>query len=364
MAIPIFHIRRFHAGCLFVLLALGFIPAAGESFGPSLPVEDIPGQTREVAAETGATSETVGEEENVQNPRDPVGDDYGSKADDFHKIVSERLTASANWLDSFFRDERTEIEDNETSLRVRLSSFLEDGKGLDADAKLRLRLVLPELEDRFHLMITGERDEEDDFSDAPVVIKKGEFDPEADRNVTLSLRYFIKKARNRNLSFKVGARLNGFPAVFYAGPRFRISKKFKPWVVRFTQEVKYFTDDGWETTSRFDFEKPLSDALFFRTRTEGSWYENEVGYYYDVNFILYQVIDKDRALEYAWNNYFETRPSDRLDQIHLHVTYRQRFWRPWLFFEIEPQLAFRKDQEFVPTPGITFAVEAFFGEKK
>jgi hypothetical protein len=318
----------------------------------------------EIAASLPAGKEPDTEGEAGKSSGESTKGAYEKRADDFHKIVSARLTASANWLDSFFRDERAEIEDNDTSLRVRLSSFLEDGEGLDVDTKLRLRLVLPELEDRFHIMITGARGDDRELSDDPAISKRGELDPEADRNVTLSLRYFVKQARSRNLSFKVGARLNGFPAAFYAGPRFRVSKKFNSWVASFTQEVKYFTDDGWETDTDLDFEKPLSESLFFRIRTEGSWYENEVGYYYDLNFILYQVIDENRALEYAWNNYFETRPSGRLDQIQLHVTYRKRFWRPWLFFEIEPQLAFRKEHEFVPTPGITFAVEALFGKKK
>jgi hypothetical protein len=354
---------------MFSLLLLVMTLLVGTARGESSEALSLPADGREAATVKSApilpesTDSDAGTEPGEMSGESPL-EGYGEKADDFHKIVSQRLTASANWLDSFFRDERTEIEDNDTSLRVRFSSFLEDGEGLKADAKLRLRLVLPELEERFHIMITGVRDEEDEFNEDPVIIKKGELDPEADRNVTLSLRYFIKKARNRNLSFKVGARLNGFPAAFYAGPRFRLSKKLKTWVVQFTQEVKYFTDDGWETTTRFDFEKPLSERLFFRIRTEGSWYENEVGYYYDLNFILYQVLDEDRALEYAWNNYFETRPSGRLDQIQLHVTYRQRFWRPWLFFEIEPQLAFRNEHEFVPAPGITFAVEALFGKRR
>ena len=291
---------------------------------------------------------------------EPAWEFYVHKADDFHRIVSKRLVSTANWLDSFFQDERSEIEENTSTLRLRLSSFMEDGKGVKGDAQLRLRLVLPELEDKFYILITGEQEDTDDLEN-DTFKKTAEIDDTRDRNVNLSLRYFIKKARDMNLSLKVGARVNGFSPVAYGGPRFRISRHAGPWLIRFTQEVKWFSGEGWESDSRFDFEKFLAESLFFRARTEGYWYEEEYGYFYEVNFSIYQVLDEDRAMRYAWNNYFETRPSHRLDQILLGITYRQRFWRKWLYFELSPQLAFREEDGRHPSPGITVAVEAFFG---
>jgi len=271
--------------------------------------------------------------------------------------------SSANWLDSFFRDERSEIEGTKTTLRVRLSNFWEEGDGVKTDVRARLRLVLPALKNKLHIMVSGEQDEDRDFKNEPQH-KRSEIDEDAERNVNLSLRYFTKMAKNRNVSFKVGARLNSFSPVVYAGPRFRASKQLDAWLIRFTQEVQLFTDDGWETSTDFDFERSLTEQLFFRASTEGNWYEEDVGYYYDINFTLYQIVDENRALEYAWNNYFRTRPCHQLSQTLLWVKYRQRFWRKWLFFELKPQIAFREEDDYEPTPGITFTLEALFGDKK
>lgn len=362
--------KRTHQKRLSYLLFLLLLPAIvylsiprAALADPTASPEEHPGTAGQSAPEAceqfGTSLELGGEKKAVE----PAWEFYVHKADDFHRMVSERLVLTANWLDSFFRDERSEIEENTSSLRLRLSSFMEEGQGMQGDAQLRLRLVLPELEDKFYILITGEQEDDDDLNN-DTFKKTAEIDETDDRNVNLSLRYFIKKARDMNLSLKIGARVNGFSPVAYGGPRFRISRHAGPWLIRFTQEVKFFSGDGWETDTRFDFEKFLAENLFFRARTDGYWYEEEYGYFYEVDFSIYQVLDKDRAMRYAWNNYFETRPSHHLDQILLGITYRQRFWRKWLFFEISPQLAFREDDDHHPSPGVTVAVEAFFGGRK
>ena len=295
----------------------------------------------------------------------PDRKEYGRMADDFQEIISKKLRSSANWLDSFFRDERAEIEENETTLKLRFSSFIEEGEGMDFNTRARLRLVLPELEDKFHIEIVGEGDPDRDTGKQyeSLTERQGEIDNESDKNLNLALRYFIKTAREKNFSFNVGARLNDLTPVIYGGPRYSASKDFDPWLLRFTQEVKWFTDEGWESKTRLDYERSLGEDLFFRTSTAGYWYQGEDGYFYNINLYLYQILDEDRALEYSWNNFFQTRPIHELSEILLHIEYRRRFWRRWLFFEVRPQIAFREEDDYSPTVGITFALEAVFGKR-
>ena len=295
----------------------------------------------------------------------PDKKEYGKIADDFQELISEKLRVSADWLDSFFREERAEIEENQTTLKLRFSSFFEEGEGVDFNTRVRMRLVLPELEDKLHIEIIGERDPDTDTAKKynKRIEQSGEIDEESDKNLNLALRYFIKTARENNLSFKLGARLNDLTPVVYGGPRYSASKNFDPWLLRFTQDVKWITDEGWESKTRLDFERSLTEDLFFRTSTAGYWYQDEDGYFYNVNLSLYQILDVDRALEYSWNNFFETQPNHTLCEVLLHIEYRMRFWRKWLFFEIRPQIAFREEDDFKPTAGITFALEAVFGKK-
>ena len=304
--------------------------------------------------------------DNISRQSDkPEKKEYGKIADEFQERISKKLKASANWLDSFFSEERAEIEENETTLKLRFSSFFEEGEGGDFNTRVRLRLVLPELEDKLHIEIIGEGDPDTDTAKKydNLIERSGKIDEESDKDLSLALRYFIKTARENNFSFKLGARLNDLTPVVYGGPRYSASKYFDPWLLRFTQDVKWFTDDGWESKIRLDFERSLTKDLFFRTSTAGYWCQDEDGYCYNVNLFLYQILDVNRALEYSWNNFFETQPNHTLYEVLLHIEYRMRFWRKWLFFEIRPQIAFREEDDFKPTAGITFALEAVFGKK-
>ena len=334
----------------FIFSPRNTIPSAEAADNPSL--QDKDGGLPELIEQ----DETTGE---------PAKKKYGEMADDFQEMISKKLRGSANWLDSFFGDERAEIEDNETSLRLRFSSFLEEGEGIDLNTRARLRLVLPQLENKLHIIITGEGNSEGNSTKNrdESIEERGGLDEPTEKNWSLAFRYFLNAAKENNFSINLGASLSDFTPVIYGGPRYSLSKNFDPWLFRFTQEVQWYTDDGWETKTRLDFERLLMEDLFFRTSVSGYWYENKDGYFYNIKFYLYQILGKGQALEYSLIHFFETRPSHELSEILLHVKYRKQFWRKWLFFEIKPQVAFREEDNFEPTPGITFSLEAVFGKK-
>lgn len=309
-------------------------------------------ETADPAPESSETRPNAGESSGL--------DEYGEMADEWQETLAETLSDSADWLDSFFRDERMEIEENKSSLRVKLSSWIEDGEGVDFRVRARLKLVLPHFEDKLHIVFTGERDEDrDGKGDAFDDLLR---DETTDNNFNLGLRYFFRMAHENNISFRVGMRVNEFPPVVYGGPRFSFSKPFDPWLIRFTQNIRYYSDSLWQARSILDFERPLWERFFLRTTAEGAWYEEEDGYFYELKCRLFHALDENRAFEYQWLNYFETRPDHRFEESVVAVKYRQRIWRQWLFFEITPQVSFREDDDYRPTAGITFAMEGIIGK--
>ncbi|GBC63664.1 hypothetical protein DENIS_4662 [Desulfonema ishimotonii] len=313
----------FSRSCGFIFITFLFL----------ITVSDLTVMARSAAAADPDLSPPASEPfQDAEISEDAPLERYGQAADTFQETVSEKLVTSADWLDSFFRDERTEIEENKTNLRIKLSSFFEEGEGIDFKARARLRLVLPRFEDKLHIVFSGESDE--DGTDKIDGFNNLGSDDDSEKDINLSLRYFFRSVKKKNISLRVGLRVNEFPPVIYAGPRFSVSRQFDLWLIRFTQNIRYFSDDGWETRSQVDFERPLSDPLFFRTSIRGSWFESDHGYFYEVKNALYQVLDEDRALEYQFDQYLETRPSHQPDQILLRVKYRQRLWRKWLFFEV------------------------------
>jgi len=286
------------------------------------------------------------------------------KVDIAHKELSRRVTDFAGYLDSFFDDQAYEAEANTTRLKLRFNSFIEDGEGADFNTKIRLRLVLPGSKKRLHFSIAGDPDDEADVDNSLDDGIREDLEKENERSLSAGLRYFFTSTDRRNLSLRTGLRLRGGSPVLKIGPRYRETFSFAPWALRFTQTVDWFSGVGWETKSSFDLDRPLSDAFLFRATAEGSWFEDEDGFFYDLRMRLFQALTKRRVLQYEWNNYFETSPSHRLEETNFKVRYRQRIWREWLYFEVAPQVSFPRENDFNATPGILFRLEAFFGNLK
>ena len=161
---------------------------------------------------------------------------------------------------------------------------------------------------------------------------------EDDDNVDASLALTAVDTTKHNLSLRTG--IKSSPA-WWLGPRYRFYAKLGPiWGFRFTQLLRWLTDDGWEFRSTFDFERKIGEDFFFRTTARGNYNQedwDDDGYDYRLQAKLFHYVTPNIGLRYEWINKFLTKPDNHLDEILLKFGYRQRIWRKWLFFEIGPE---------------------------
>ena len=289
-----------------------------------------------------------------EKPAYPLTDQYA--ADRVQRGISESVNSAAQWIDSFFDDERHIAEDATTKLRFGQSLFLEYGDSPENKTKVNLSIDIPHTKNRLRVFVASE----DDTNKTPDTLFNR---VESSEDVTAAgIQVFAKSTRKKNLSLTAGIKLESIE--FFIGPRYRRNFRFHDWQLRFTQRARWFSSMGWEATTRFDFEHLLSKHLFFRHTLDGRWREEDEGYRYEIRPTLIHKLNRKQAVEYQWNTLFKTRPNHRLDSSVLRVRYRSNFLRKWLFYEINPQLAFRNDEDFDPKAGITFQLEVVFGGKE
>ena len=291
--------------------------------------------------------------------KDPE-EEWEIMVDAIHADISRRFLSTAEWLDSFFDDERFKSEENRSRMRLYFKNSLIDAEGADVDVHARLRIVLPELEERLSFEVSG--DTRDEFEDDPT---RSPVDRETygrdESGLRAGFRYLVRGTDRLNLQLSSGLRIRDYVPVFYLEPRHRFTRDFVPWTLRLTQRVRWYSDDGWEPRSRIDLERMIFQTCFFRSTAEVKWYERKTGVFYNIDFAVSRPLNLRSAVELQWNNRFETRPRHRLDTSYFQLRYRQRIWRKWLSFEIAPQLAFPEDRDFRPTLGIFFSLNAVFG---
>lgn len=277
------------------------------------------------------------------------------RADSYQHAISQNINSAAQWVDSFFDDERYFAEDATTKLRVRQSVFQEYGDTPQFKTRVNLSIDVPRTEKRLRLFV-GSVDDDNTGSSSTL---QGSIRDTNDDASAAGVQFFAKASDRQNLSLVAGVRVSS--ADVFAGPRYRYLFRYHDWQLRFTQGIRWYTGTGWESRTRFDYERIVFDRLFFRQTLDGRWREEDPGYEYALRTSLAQPIKSRKAIEYQWVNQFETHPQQRLASTTLLVRYRQNFLRKWLFYEMNPQVAMRNDESFKPKLGIELRIEVLFG---
>ncbi len=282
-----------------------------------------------------------------------------------HGAISTGILATAEWLDSFFDDPRFAAEENRTRVKAGADLFLEHGSGPDLTFPISLRLRLPELQHRARIVVTGTPEQELEGQasrDTPTAATQ--LPGAQDRSVTTALDYFFLATERHNFGTRVGVRFREGEPEAFVQPRYRYLLPLDPWALRFTEDVRWWTEFGWESTTTVDLERPVGERLFFRTSAQLAWTEQEEGYYYSLSFVLRQPLSPRRVLQYELTNGFQSEPANQLLEVRATVRYRQKMWRDWMFFEIAPQASFRRERDFDLAPGVLLRFEMIFGHVK
>ncbi len=283
--------------------------------------------------------------------------------DIIHARVSYGIKATANWMDSFFGDERYESELNESYVRFQYNLFKEKGAHLvHPRPDVRIRIILPQLRRNTRLVFSGTPKERTDFSAIGTEPDNALPEGEKEADVTAGVQQTLLDTVKRNLSIRVGLRLHNRKPLVVFGPRYRLLFPYTFWQYRFIEEVNWTNQTGWDSTTTFDAERQLPHNLLFRASNTWSWNEDMEGLLYAVSFGVGQPIDESRALGYEWVNSFLTQPINELTEVALRVRYRQQLWRRrWIYFELSPQYRFPRSNSFRGIAGIAFKLEMILG---
>jgi hypothetical protein len=286
---------------------------------------------------------------------------FSKLVDLLHSELSRHLVDTAEWLDSFFVDERYIKEKNRSYAVFRYNFFKEERAKLTYKPEFSIRLAMPEFERKTHLIISGEP-RNTESANAPAQTAGERFGATDQRSLTTAVHYIFRSTAQENFFVRTGLQFSNLSPVVLLEPRYRVLFPLDPWNFRFTQDVLWKSNSSWQADTRFELERLLPHDYFFRTSLDGIWSAKVNGYVYSLAFSVRQPLTHTRALDYAWINTYYTRPTGKFVDTSFVVRYRHSIWRNWFFFEIAPQVRFSRPQNFRSIPGILFRLEMLFGE--
>ena len=166
--------------------------------------------------------------------------------------------------------------------------------------------------------------------------------------------------------YNVSTQLGISTSYLYAGLRYRYLHPLFDgnWEGRFTNRLRYYTDDGWENKTSYDIETHFDERFFFRTIFTGVLSEANDGFPFSAVLRLYQVFNIDSAILYDIGGYFDTEPEPDMTDLQFKVRYRQRFYRDWLVLEVAPLVTFPLEYDREVNPGLIVQFEFDFGYLK
>ncbi len=282
--------------------------------------------------------------------------------DTYHTYLEDKLRGPTLWFDNFFGDRRLEDDDPPaTYVRLRTSARFTEGEGFKFPVRVNANVILPRVNRRLRLIAFG-GNRYDDLEPRPDNLDSSLLTEDDQEQTSLGLRYMIYKTLRDRFHFGGGLTV-GWPMESYIRIRYiRLMHLGKLNVVRLSETAYWNTLHGSGETSLLDLERVLPANITGRLSFFASYLENESGLHWGVETSFFRQLTPKSALSLDLGVYGLTRP-DLITTYRIASRYRRNFLRPWLFFEIEPELLLplEEDQKTRQAVGVfTMALECQF----
>ncbi len=263
--------------------------------------------------------------------------------DEYHHEICDWLVDTSNDIDDYF------IESNRSSrsttyAEVKISSAIESSQKGEHAVRLRLRLNLPKIQKKLRLIL---EDEDSDNLSYDGTVLNNEYQLER-KNYFLRLEYFnyIKKQLHLTAGAGIRFRKSSLHPYLNMRSKYYMEENDKYRSLLFDR-FRFYINGDTENTIGFDRFQHIDKkiyTLFHNTLTYKSWEDEQK----IVNgFSLNYQINQDRkfiAGSSMVNQWDDTEI--KLDYVQIYGLYRDRLYKDWVYYEINPSLLWREENDY------------------
>ena len=255
--------------------------------------------------------------------------------DDSHAYVSNSTDQLAGWIDSFFYVPRADFESAYTSLRLTFENEWEENKGNDANIKLRGKVFLPQINKRLSLVFTDAEGDEADEERGITALDNG------NKSTQVGFQYKAKEKPYSRTDYRVGLRSSG---KIKAEARYRYTVPTTgKYINRFTESLHFVDGEGFGVRSRYELDRSLDQDRLLRWGNNLKFAEDSNGVEWSTQLMLGKRLNDKSAISYFIGTKGETRPEYLTTAYGFGLRYRKSFYRPWLFYELEPAYSWQRE---------------------
>lgn len=274
-----------------------------------------------------------------------------------HENVSDSVISTARWLDDFFAMESIELdEEARGGARIQLAWEPRSRDIMEFETRVRVRVKLPQLKNQVDLVFS---DYDEELEKAPVKAAQNEFIANQNR-FNLALRWIKRKDDKGFWSNRIGVgrQLQPFARSRYS----RIFEINEDNNIRTEASIYYYSKDGFGSHLGLQYEHDWSEDTVFRFDNNFYYRDEDDDWLWQHSLYGLEQLSEESALVYGVYLEGLSQPTYRLEEYLVSTRWRKNALREWLFFEVEPFILWRRDENFSASYGVALRVEGYFGQ--
>ncbi len=274
--------------------------------------------------------------------------------DSQHCMLSNRTTTTAEWFDGLF-GHAPDMADAKLRLRLINDFNWYESNGLSAKMRFRASAILPNARRRLRLVVS---DDEDTLHPERNQLTTNSPEPKT----SAAIRWLPDYTSRVKYSFDIG--LHSTPDIYVRARGQRSWRVSDSTMINVIETLRYGIKEQGKSLTQLSAERLVNDKTVFRVGNALQYWQNEpkpVGMRWSQDWSVLHRLGQQKTISYGVVFEGTQRPNWHIDSDSLFVLYRQSFWRPWLYYEVEPHLSRYRAQNWDVKSSVIFRVEANFG---
>ena len=288
-----------------------------------------------------------------------------SAVDRTHARLEESILDRVIRFDNFFGNVKTEdLRKPDYLIRWVNSLRVEERGGAKYRTTARASLVLPQLSKRLRLVIAGETEPEPFTARLPEDPGNPGFDRTLanTRLANTELRYMVVQKPLTEWFLGAGVRIT-LPFETFVRTRYQYTLKIgEATLARFAETVFWKNTTEFGETTEIELARKFGPKHLLRWANAATWTEEAQGLEWATELSLQRELTPRSAITFGGGLSGHTRPISVVDVYRVFTRYRRNFLRSWLFYELEPEVLWPRNEagEYPLTYAFTFRLELVF----
>ena len=267
--------------------------------------------------------------------------------DRVHALVQDKTCEPAVWFDNFFGGDHVLLDLRPgTFIILRNSARLTEGFDVAYVTDFYLTLDLPRWERllRKARLYIESRSDADKYTAQPgYPIQPGINRATGVRQPVVGVRVDPYVRPQSLVSIDSGIKINMHPDAFIR-MRYQYSKAFSEvYLIRFSEIAMWQAVEHFSNTLQLDFERNITTFTLVRWGNSVTYTEDTPGVIWNTGISFFTQLSPKSAISLDTSMWGVNDPGWTIQNYRVGSLYRRNIYRPWLFFEIAPEVTWPKD---------------------